>query len=84
MRFWPFRDLVGRPNISHALRPNISHALRAVVRFAHAPKQNYWKAARGFLQCLNASRSYGIMFQRSTGLELVAVFRGCSLCSQGN
>ena len=44
---------------------------RYEARFAHAPKQKYWKVARGILEYLNASSSYGVTFERGSGLNLV-------------
>ena len=69
---WPFRELVGSLMwLANQTRPEISNAVRAVARFAHAPKQKQWKAARGIFEYLNASSSYGVTFQRGNGLELV-------------
>ena len=69
---WPFRELVGSLMwLSNQTRPDISNAVRSVARYAHAPKLKHWKAARGILEYLNASSSYGVTFQRGSGLEMV-------------
>ena len=58
--------------LANQTRPDISNAVRAVARFAHAPMQKHSKAARGILEHLHASSSYGITtFQRDSGLELM-------------
>ena len=37
----------------------------------HAPELKHWLAARGILEYLKVTSSYGITFQRGSGLELV-------------
>ena len=69
---WPFRELVGSLMwLANQTRPDISNAVRAVARYAHAPKLKHWKAAKGILEYLKVTSSYGITFQRGSGLELV-------------
>jgi len=69
---WPFRELVGSLMwLANQTRPDILNAVRAVSRFSHNPKHKHWKAARGILEYLNATSSYGVTFQRGSGLELV-------------
>ena len=66
---WPFRELVGSLMwLAHQSRPDISNVFRAVSGFSRNPKQRYWKAARGILEYLNATSSYGVTFQRDSGL----------------
>ena len=43
--------------------------MRAVARFAHAPKLKHWEAARGILEYVKVTSSYGIALQRGSGLE---------------
>ena len=57
--------------LANQTRIDISNTVKAVVGFAHAPKQKHWEAARGILVYMNASSSYGVTFQRGSGLELV-------------
>lgn len=69
---WPYRELVGSLLwLSNQTRPDISNAVRAVARYMHAPKLKHWLAARGILEYLKVTSSYGITFQRGSGLELV-------------
>ena len=57
--------------LANQTRPDISNAVWAVARFAHAPKLKHWEAARGILEYLKVTSSYGITFQRGSGLELM-------------
>ena len=57
--------------LAQQTRPDISNVVRAVARFAHAPKLKHWKAARGILEYLETASTYGVAFQRGSGLELV-------------
>ena len=69
---WPFRELVGSSMWhTNQTRPDISNAARTVARFAHAPKQKHWKAARGISESWKASSSTDATFPRGSGLELV-------------
>ena len=69
---WPFREFVGSlMRLANQTRPDITNAVRAVARFVHVPKLKHWKAARGVLEYLKVTSSYGITFQRGSGLELM-------------
>lgn len=56
--------------IGNQTRPDTSNVVRAVARFAHAPTQKHWKAARRIFEYLNTSSSYGVAFQKGSGVEL--------------
>ena len=48
--------------LANQTRPDVSNAVRAVARFAHAPKPKRWKAARGIVEYLKVTSSYGVTF----------------------
>ena len=56
---------------SNQASPDIPNAVRAVARNMYAPELNHWLAARDILGYLKLTCSYGITFQRGSGLELV-------------
>lgn len=69
---WRFHELVESlmwP--SNQTIPDISHAVRAVARYVHAPKLKHWQAARGVLEHIKVTNSYGNTFQIERGLEMV-------------
>ena len=69
---WPLRELVRSLMwLANQTRPDISKAVKAVARFANAPHKKHWKAARGIWEYMNVLGSYGVTFQRGSGLELV-------------
>ena len=69
---WPLRELLGSVmRLANQTRPDVSDAVRAVARVARPPKPKHWKAARGILEYLNGTSSYGVTFQRGSGLELI-------------
>ena len=55
--------------LANQTRPDVSDAVRAVARVARPPKPKHWKAARGILEYLKGTSSYGVTFQRGSGLE---------------
>ncbi|CAM9194085.1 unnamed protein product [Ectocarpus sp. 12 AP-2014] len=58
--------------LANQTRPDILNAMRAGVRYPHAPKMLYWRAALHVLMYVRSTASYGITFSRGTagGVEL--------------
>ena len=70
---WPFREFVGRLMwLANATRPDIANAVRVVARYANQPKEVHWRTAIGMLEYVFSTSDFSIMFQKGSGLELIA------------
>ena len=76
-RMWPFCELATSLHVG--CYPDETRHLQCrdgSSKFCHIPNQKHWKAARGILEYLNSSSSYGVAFQTGSGLGLVVCADG--------
>ena len=68
---WPVREAVGSLLwLSTMTRPDITNAVRAVARYAHERTERLWKPITKILSYLNGTKSLGITYVRSSGLNI--------------
>jgi hypothetical protein len=69
----PYREAVGAlMHLMCATRPDIAFAVGMVSRFMESPKDIHWTAVKRIIRYLQGTKSHGIRFDHSIGLDFQA------------
>lgn len=67
-----YRSLVGALQYLTITRPDLSYAVNQVSQFLHAPTTDHFRAVKRILRYVKGTLSFGLTFQRSHSISLVA------------
>jgi transposase InsO family protein len=76
MTMVPYRELVGSLQyLAVATRPDIAAAVSVLSRFLSNPGESHWRAAKDVLRYVKGTRTMGLQYDSSNGLETFAQIR---------